>query len=249
MAQKLGSFSRTNFDRGVTSIRKLPIIKRTSRMTPLIGTSGFQYPAWKGNFYPAKLPASKMLGFYAAHFPTTEINYTFRNIPTPKAIEGWAQSTPESFRFSFKAPQKITHFAKLRDCADKLLQLPPAFKRDAALLEEFLNSLPRGLLSAFEFRHESWFDEPIFASLNAHNVALCIAESDDFTTPNVVTADFGYLRLRKEKYRRADIIGWAEFVQTQQDRWSQAFIYFKHEETGTGPEFAQKLINKLKTVA
>jgi uncharacterized protein YecE (DUF72 family) len=232
-------------------------------MTPWIGTSGFQYPEWRGTFYPEKFSTAKMLPFYAERFSTSEINYTFYRIPNSKTIQGWDTSTPEHFRFGLKAPQKVTHYAKLRDCAEildvfervvsglgsklgpVLFQLPPNFKKDAALLSEFLGSLPAGIRAAFEFRHSSWFDDEVFAHLKNHQTALCIAESSDLASPALATTDFGYLRLRREDYVQADIVRWTEFIQAQQDRWSHVFVYFKHEESGIGPQLATQLMKEL----
>src|ERR1044071_8550620 len=180
-----------------------------------IGTSGFQYSEWKGNFYPEDLPTAKMLPFYAERFTTTEINYTFHRIPAQKTIENWKAQTPEKFRFALKAPQKITHWAKLRDCSDTLeyfckvvtdlderlgpvlFQLPPTFKKSADVLNSFLRELP-SMRAAFEFRHESWFDDEIFDVLRSRDIALCIADTDALSTPNKITAGYGYLRLRRE---------------------------------------------------
>jgi uncharacterized protein YecE (DUF72 family) len=232
-------------------------------MNSFVGTSGYQYPAWRGTFYPEKLATAKMLSFYADQFPTTEVNYSFHRIPSPKTIESWYQSTPDGFRFGLKAPQKITHWAKLKDCADNLnyflgviadlgpklgpilFQLPPTLKMDLALLTDFLAPFPESILGAFEFRHESWFDDSIFALLKKHNVSLCINESSDFAAPEIATANFGYLRLRREDYQEADIDRWAKFAQTQQDQWKQTFIYFKHEESGIGPKLAKQMIARL----
>lgn len=228
-------------------------------MNVWIGTSGFQYAEWKGMFYPEDLPAAKMLPFYAERFTTTEINYTFHRIPAPKTIENWKTLTPTNFRFALKAPQKITHWSKLRDCADTLeyfcrvisqldeklgpilFQLPPTFKKETAILESFLRELP-GMRCAFEFRHESWFDDEIFALLKARNAALCIADTESLATPTTVTADYGYLRLRREDYGKIDIERWARFVQDQQTSWRDTFIYFKHEESGIGPKLARQMI-------
>jgi uncharacterized protein YecE (DUF72 family) len=229
-----------------------------------IGTSGFQYPEWKGHFYPEKLPSSKMLPFYAERFPTTEINYTFRRTPSGKTIESWYELTPERFAFSLKAPQRVTHFAQLRNCAESLkyffgiiqsledklgallFQLPPSFKKDAQILRSFLDELPSGLRAAFEFRHDSWFDDEIFENLGAHNAALCLAESEKLTTPAVATANFGYLRLRREDYTAADIVRWSEFLRSNESKWSEAFVYFKHEERGEGPRLAAEMIRLLQ---
>jgi uncharacterized protein YecE (DUF72 family) len=225
------------------------------------GTSGFQYDEWKGRFYPAGLPKAKMLAFYATRFNSTESNYTFRSIPSEKTIARWYDGTPEGFKFALKAPQKITHFAKLRDCGGPLnefsqavvglgekcgpllLQLPPFFKKDVSVLKEFLSVMPRELRAAFEFRHESWFDDEVYAALKSAKAALCIADTDDLEAPREVTADFGYLRLRGADYEVADIRNWARFLNEQRGRWGEAFVYFKHEETGTGPEFAKRLMD------
>jgi uncharacterized protein YecE (DUF72 family) len=233
-------------------------------MISWVGTSGFQYPEWRGTFYPEKFPPAKMLPFYAERFSTSEINYTFYRIPNSKTIGAWDSSTPERFRFGLKAPQKITHIAKLRNCAELLdvfqrvvsalgsklgpvlFQLPPNFKKDAALLNEFLDGVPDGLRMAFEFRHSSWFDDEIFTHLKNHNAALCIAESSDLVTPSIVTTDFGYLRLRREDYEKADIARWAKFIEAQEKLWSDTFVYFKHEESGIGPQLATQLMEELR---
>jgi uncharacterized protein YecE (DUF72 family) len=228
-------------------------------MTSFIGTSGFQYSEWKGSFYPETLPKAEMLPFYAERFATTEINYTFRRIPSEKTVEGWLKSTPAYFKFSLKAPQRVTHFAKLRNCAEVLdifisavsglhpklgpilFQLPPTFEKDAALLKEFLDTISPGIRVAMEFRHASWFDDEVYARLHEKNAALCIAESSELSTPSVATAGFGYLRLRREDYRKPDLVRWAKVVEGQQSNWSEAFIYFKHEHTGVGVTFAQQM--------
>lgn len=225
-----------------------------------VGTSGFQYPEWKGKFYPDDLPASKMLRFYAEHFASTEINYTFRRIPAEKSILAWSAATPERFTFSFKAPQRVTHFAKLRGCAELLtifhkaivaadkklgpvlFQLPPTFKKDAEILRAFLAEVPAGMRAAFEFRHASWFDDEVFEALRAANAALCIAENEELATPKVATADFGYLRLRREDYKRAEIKRWTRWIDEHSRQWREAFVYFKHEERAIGPKFAQQMM-------
>jgi uncharacterized protein YecE (DUF72 family) len=224
-----------------------------------IGTSGFQYAEWKRTFYPEDLPAAKMLPFYAERFSTTEINYTFHRIPAPKTVENWKQLTPDNFRFSLKAPQKITHWSKLRECTDTLeyfckvatglgerlgpvlFQLPPTFKKDIDVLSSFLREFP-SMRAAFEFRHESWFDDEIFGLLKSRNVALCIADTADLATPRQGTADYGYLRLRREDYQKIDIERWAQFVSEQKSNWQDAFVYFKHEESGIGPKLAQQMM-------
>jgi len=232
-------------------------------MNHWVGTSGFQYSEWKGTFYPEDLSTAKMLPYYAERLSTTEINYTFRRIPSAKTIQGWWNATPERFKFSLKAPQKVTHFAKLRNCGDTLryfyqiisdleaklgvvlFQLPPAFKKDAPLLAEFLEDFPPGMRAAFEFRHASWFDDEIFALLKNKNIALCIAESADLSTPVVATADYGYLRLRREDYTDGDMARWAETIKANEKVWPDVFVYLKHEESGMGPKLAGQLMELL----
>ncbi len=228
-------------------------------MTVWVGTSGYNYPEWKGSFYPADLPASRMLAFYSSQFDTVEINNTFYRMPLPKVVSGWVAGTPERFRLTLKAPQAITHHARLRDCADRLrhflelaallgdkrgvllFQLPPNLKCDVPLLERFLALLPAGTPAAFEFRHASWFDARVFALLAAHNLALCIADSEKLTTPVEITADYAYFRLRDEGYEAHDIERWARVIRERAARCRDSFVYFKHEESGTGPAFARQL--------
>jgi uncharacterized protein YecE (DUF72 family) len=231
-------------------------------MNTWIGTSGFQYAEWKGSFYPEDLSTTKMLTYYAERFPTTEINYTFHRIPAPTTIDNWKVQTPDKFRFALKAPQKITHWSKLRDCKDTLeyfckvvsalgerlgpvlFQLPPTFKKDRDVLDSFLRELP-SIRCAFEFRHESWFDDEIFGLLTRFNAALCIADTDSIATPKVATASFGYLRLRREDYDKIDIERWSQFVRDQREAWGDTFVYFKHEESGIGPKLAAAMTKLL----
>lgn len=224
-----------------------------------IGTSGYNYPEWKGSFYPSDLPAARMLPYYAERFTTVEINYTFYRMPTEKIVAGWAAQTPERFRFTLKAPRRITHDARLRDTESMLgrfcdvagtlgdrlgvllFQLPPAFRKDLACLEAFLASLPRGARAALEFRHASWHDDDVYAALASRHVALCIADSEKMSTPIVGTADYGYLRLRDEGYQDADLERWAGVITGEAGNWRDVFVYFKHEEAGRGPIFAERL--------
>ena len=229
-----------------------------------IGTSGFQYPEWKGTFYPSDLSEKKMLGYYARHFTTTEVNYSFYRIPAVKTLANWAGETPTPFRFTLKAPQQITHFQRLRDCRgvlerfwdaaqtlkDKLgvvlFQLPPDLRKDVQLLSAFLADIPREMKSAFEFRHPSWFDEEVFATLRAIEAALCIADSEKLSTPAQFTADYAYFRLRDEGYQPADIERWTSVIREQQNRLKDIYVYFKHEESGIGPKLAKQMMELLK---
>lgn len=231
-------------------------------MRVLIGTSGYNYPEWRGSFYPEKFPANKMLAYYAERFNTVEVNYTFYRMPTEAQLDGWANGTPAGFTFTLKAPRRITHDSRLQRCEELtqafcriastlgpklgvlLFQLPPNFKRNDAVLSAFLETLPHGARAAFEFRHESWHDEAVFSALRARNLALCIADSEKMSTPVVATADYSYFRLRDEGYQPADIERWgATIAGLTQAR--DAFVYFKHEEQGKGPEFANLLMKSL----
>lgn len=228
-----------------------------------VGTSGFQYKEWKGTFYPETLPLAKMLPFYATHFTTTEINYSFRQIPSEKTLTNWSNLTPPKFRFGLKAPQEITHFRQLRDCGNVLnrfsevlktlgeklgpvlFQVPPSLKNDAALLRNFLAIVPANLRSAFEFRHVSWFNDETFAALKSKNAALCIADTEELTTPAVATARFGYFRLRNPAYTKVDIARWAKVIGEHDGKTKDIFVYFKHEDSGVGPKFARQLLDDL----
>ena len=232
-----------------------------------VGTSGYNYPEWKGSFYPQTLPAAKMLPYYAERFPTVEINYTFYRAPSEKILQGWDAATPERFKLTLKAPKRITHDARLRDCADRvrqfletaavlgpklgalLFQLPPNLKKDVALFDAFLDAFPPRVCAAFEFRHVSWLDEEIYARLRARNMALCVADSEKLSTPVEVTADYGYFRLRDEGYGSADIERWARVIEERTRQCRDVYVYFKHEESGKGPQFARELIAALPQTA
>lgn len=230
-----------------------------------IGTSGYSYKEWKGEgkFFPPGLSPKKMLAFYAERFNTVEINASFYRLPTADTLKSWAAETPEHFTFTLKAPQKITHFSRLKDVDESvsefitaaqtlksrrgplLFGLPPNMKKDTARLEAVLKLLSKhtksGLRSAFEFRHASWFDAETFDLLRKHNAALCIAEADEkLEVPFEPTADWGYIRLRTTKYTDAQLKAWLQKIRATD--WSEAFIYFKHEDEGTAPKFAAQLI-------
>jgi uncharacterized protein YecE (DUF72 family) len=232
-----------------------------------VGTSGYNYPKWKGRFYPADLPAAKMLKFYAARFPTVEINYTFYRMPTEKIVAGWAAQTPSRWKLTLKAPRRITHDNRLKGSRDLvhtfcrvagtlgdklgvlLFQLPPYARKDLALLDAFLADVPEGARIAFEFRHGSWFDEEVFARLSSRNLALCVADSERMETPVRVTADYAYLRLRDEGYGPEDIGRWADTIARETTACREVFVYFKHEEEGKGPAFASLLMDRLGSLA
>jgi uncharacterized protein YecE (DUF72 family) len=223
-----------------------------------VGTSGYAYKEWKGVFYPQDLKPDGFLAYYASKLKTVEINATFYRMPTEKTLLQWASQVPDDFTFVLKASQKLTHRKRLKDCAEDveyflrtagtlggkmgptLFQLPPNLKLDLPRLVDFLALLPRTWRAAFEFRHASWFDEPVFDALRAHNAALVAAETDpeesDLTVPFVPTADWGYLRLRKVNYSEDELREWTRKVTMAP--WQEAFVFFKHEDAGTGPRLA-----------
>jgi len=223
-------------------------------MKVLTGTSGYAFKEWKGRFYPADLPAGGMLRYYAERFPTVEINNTFYRMPKESVVADWAEQAPAGFRFALKASQRITHRGRLKGVeselkyflgvasvlGDKLgptlFQLPPNFKKDLGRLEDFLKLLPRRWRAAFEFRHPTWHDEDVFAALRQAGAALCIADQEELETPLVATTSWGYLRLHRPAYDAAAQRAWANRINEQ--KWDEAFVYFKHDDDTAGPELA-----------
>jgi uncharacterized protein YecE (DUF72 family) len=226
-----------------------------------VGTSGYNYQEWKGSFYPDDLSDKKMLAFYGEHFTSVEINYTFYRMPTNRILANWAAEVPEDFRFTLKAPRRITHDQRLRSVEDTtasfcsiaktlgpklgplLFQLPPHMKKDVELLEVFLHELPTGLQPVVEFRHASWLSDDTYEVLKRFGVALCVADSEERTTPLEVTTDFGYLRLRRTDYDEAALADWGARIAAA--GWNEIFVYFKHEEQGAGPAYAKQFLGLL----
>jgi uncharacterized protein YecE (DUF72 family) len=229
------------------------------------GTSGWAYPSWKPDFYPAKLAQAKFLEYYATKLNAVEVNFTFRQLLKDTTAEKWIEATPAGFRLSIKAHQVITHIKRLKGVEDfiprflgtieaiaraeklgpLLFQLPPNMKVDATLLQEFLTVLPRAVASAFEFRHASWFTDEIFAILKNGNRALCIAETEERTTPDVVTADFCYYRYRKPTYTPEERRAMVDRIREHLGQGRNVFAYFKHEETPEGAISAVKILKEV----
>ena len=224
-----------------------------------IGTSGYSYKEWKGSFYPEDLPAAKMLEFYAGRFDTVEINNTFYRMPEAKMLDKWATQVPDGFTFVLKAPQRITHRQRLSESEEDvrylfeaastlgtklgpvLFQLPPFFKKDSEKLRAFLGVLPPKSPVAFEFRHDSWCDDEVYAILRERDVPICLSDTDEVIDPNVLvipTASWGYLRLRRTEYTESAISDWARRIAKQP--WREAYVFFKHEDEGRGPRFAEQ---------
>jgi len=217
------------------------------------GTSGYAFKEWKGSFYPQDLKDDAMLGYYASKFPTVEINNTFYRLPKEGVLQSWAAQVPEPFTFAIKASQRITHHARLKPegasavefllkntsalagrLGPILFQLPPNLKKDFDRLRTFLDTLPADRRYTIEFRHESWFDEDVFAALRARDIPMCIVEQPEFASPVVSTASWGYVRLHRFDYDDAMMAEWAKRLAAQP--WSEAYVYFKHDEgVGSGP--------------
>jgi len=224
-----------------------------------VGTSGYSYKEWKGSFYPENLSAKAMLSYYAERLPAVEINNTFYRLPQKSMLENWLAQVPANFRFSLKASQRITHFKRLHEVEEEtryfletasvlgeglgvvLFQLPPNMKKDLPRLQAFLKNVPANVRATFEFRHPSWFDDDVLALLRENNRALCISDTDDLPVAHIDgTADWGYLRLRRVEYSEADLAAWLERVKAQ--AWKEAFVFFKHEDEGTGPKLAGQFL-------
>jgi uncharacterized protein YecE (DUF72 family) len=225
------------------------------------GTSGWAYTSWKPDFYPATLSSTKFLNYFASRLNSVEVNYTFRNLPTKKLLKDWIATTPSGFKFAVKAHQTITHIKRLRNVlrvtskfiasllplqkASKLgpvlFQLPPNLKCDLPLLTDFLAGLPHHVRFAFEFRHASWFRDDVFSGLRKANVALCLAESEKLETPGVHTADFSYMRMRKEEYSATARKALKRKVLNLAQK-GEVFVFFKHEEAPVSAFYAEELL-------
>jgi uncharacterized protein YecE (DUF72 family) len=234
------------------------------------GTSGFSYAEWKGHFYPAGMADDELLAYYAARLPTVEINNTFYRMPRAEILARWAERVPVGFRFILKASQRITHKSRLDDTADSvaylwktagslgahlgpfLFQLPPYLRANPDKLLRFLGELPAGMRAAFEFQHASWFQPAVLDALREAGCALCIADHDPPADgspappdPDIVaTADFGYLRLRRETYSDAELDAWASRIRAASAAWGHVYVFFKHEDAGAAPAFALRLADR-----
>ena len=237
--------------------------KHANQHNIYVGCSGWAYASWKPAFYPSSVSSKNFLAYYATQLNSVEVNYTFRSLPRRSMIDAWLAATNDSFRFSFKAPQRITHLSRLKNCREAfaafiesiapaadagrlgiiLLQLPPNMKADIDRLHSFFQDIAsfRHRL-AFEFRHESWFAEPVYALLRENSAALCVAESEDLTTPDIRTAPFSCYRLRKPLYSKSNLDAIKKNLSARATH-GEVFAYFKHEEEPTGPLYAATVLH------
>ena len=226
------------------------------------GTSGFAYPNWKPDFYPAGLPSKKFLEYYSRRLNSVEINYTFRRLPSAGTLKSWVEATEVGFLFSVKAHMRLTHILRLKNASEFaevffraidplratrrlgpiLFQLPPQSRSDLAILADFLAGLPTDIRHAFEFRHASWLSDPVYQLLEKYKVALCLTESEKFEAPEVITAGFVYWRLRKPDYTAEELKAIRARAQSLLAQGKDLFLYFKHEETPDGALYAEKLL-------
>ncbi len=228
-------------------------------MNPYVGTSGYSYKEWKGSFYPEDLSTKEMLSYYAERLPAVEINNTFYRLPQKSMLENWKEQVPKNFRFSLKASQRITHFKRLKGVEAEtrylletasvledglgtiLFQLPPNMKKDLARLDTFLDYIPQTVRAAFEFRHPTWFDDDVLDVLRKKNQALCVSDTDDLPATHIdATSDWGYLRLRRVEYNEENLGEWMRRMREQP--WKDVFVFFKHEDEGTGPKLAGQFL-------
>lgn len=226
-----------------------------------VGTSGYSYKEWKGSFYPEKLAAKDMLPYYGERLKAVELNNTFYRLPQRSMVESWKAQVPADFRFSVKASQRITHFKRLKEVGDEtkymldtvsaledrlgvvLFQLPPNMKKDLERFEAFLKILPTEIKATFEFRHPTWFDDDVLELLRQQKRALCISDTDELPASHIDrTADWGYLRLRRVAYLKEDLERWIQRIKDQE--WETVFVFFKHEDEGTGPKLAAQFISQ-----
>ena len=229
-------------------------------MTLYVGTSGYSYKEWKGSFYPETISPKDMLSYYGSRLHTVELNNTFYRMPQPSMIESWKSQVPADFRFSVKAPQSITHFRRLKDAAPQtrimlntisaleerlgavIFRLPENMQKDPKRLEMFLKVLPADTPAVFDFRHPTWFDDEVVRLLRSQNRVFCMSDIEELPESyEYKTADWGYVRLRRVRYTKAELVKWTKRIKAQ--KWKDTYVFFKHEDEGTGPKLAEQFVN------
>lgn len=239
-----------------------------------IGTSGWTYDSWRGQFYPQDLPKSRWLEWYSTQFWTVEINGSFYRTPSLDAVRAWRDQTPEHFTFAWKASKFITHWKRLSDQSRNslelmetrlkvlgpkvgpvLFQLPERFRADADRLAAFLKLLNKRRRYAFEFRHASWYERPILKLLKDHEIALCISDHHDAPAPWEVTAPHVYVRGHgptgryRDRYPASTLQEWARRIAAWRRRGLQVYCYFDNDDKSAAPQDAQALLSLLPRTA
>ena len=225
-----------------------------------VGTSGFSYDEWRPEFYPEDLKKAAMLSFYAERLPAVELNNTFYRMPSEKVVRAWCEQVPDSFRFAIKASRRFTWSQKLVDCGELLeylfkvlapleqklgcvfYQLPKYVRCDVDLLRAFVAEQPSGVRTAFEFAHDSWRDDAVRALLHEHGATIVASDKDDGDEPELATgAPWVYLRLRRSEYDDDTLRRWRDRMAAL--GVSDAFVFFKHEDSCAGPKLARRFLD------
>lgn len=231
-----------------------------------IGTSGWSYAGWLGNFYPEKIKSNLILPYYATLLDSVELNNSFYQIPSAKNVQIWTEITPAHFVFSCKANRYITHFKKLEDTketVEKLLdafsnfedklgpilfQFPPYWPIDIPRLHTFIEQLPKRYLYTFEFRHKSWFCEELYELLHKYKLSLCFYNHKMLRAPEIVTGQFIYIRMHgpneeayQGSYEDATLLEYAQKFINWRKEGKAIYCYFDNDEKANAPKDAQRL--------
>lgn len=230
-----------------------------------IGTSGWNYDHWRDVFYPRGLPTSEWLDFYARHFDTVEINFSFYRLPERRTFEKWRGQSPEGFTFAVKASRFLTHIKKLKDPKEPLervignarglggklgpilYQLPPRWKVNLDRLRDFLALLPSDVCHVMEFRDPSWLIDDVFDLLQKHSVAYCIMSAPGLPQVMNITAPFAYIRMHSGGigtegcYEEAQLRWWAKQVMSFLQK-ADVYVYFNNDYKGFAVQNARRLL-------
>jgi len=230
-----------------------------------IGCSGWQYRHWRGDFYPADVPATKWFEHYASVFDTVEINNSFYRLPERATFASWARRVPRAFEFAVKASRFLTHMKKLKDPDEPLdrlfsrmralgthlgpvlYQLPPGWKRDTGRLSAFLDALPRDARHVIEFREASWYSPEVFQLMERRAVALCLHDMPGSATDRERVGPFVYVRFHGSgakyggAYSRQRLRGWASWLRARRDERCDVYAYFNNDIGGHAPRDALAL--------
>jgi uncharacterized protein YecE (DUF72 family) len=221
-----------------------------------VGTSGWDYPEWRAEFYPRGVPRRAWLEHLSERLNACEINATFYRLQPPGTFERWVAATPPSFRFTVKVHRRLTHTRRVSErdrlafldefvasltplrprLAALLWQFPPTRERDTAMLERVLASLPDIAPSAFEFRHPSWSDPEVTDALLAAGAVRCLAETEGANAARLEPGEFGYVRLRADRYRAGARRSWLDLL-CAEGRARDVYAFCKHREAAAGDPF------------
>jgi uncharacterized protein YecE (DUF72 family) len=233
-----------------------------------VGCSGWQYKHWRGDFYPATLPAARWLEFYATHFDTVEINNSFYRLPLAETFAEWRRRVPASFVYAVKASRYLTHMKKLKDPEEPvallfsrarrlgkrlgpvLYQLPPRWPRNLERLERFLRALPKSVSHVVEFRDPTWYADDTYALLARHHVAMCLHDMAGSATGQRLVGPLAYIRFHGPQrytgaYTDAVLERWADWCAGLFSRGTSVHAYFNNDAGGHAPRDAIRLRERL----